>query len=264
MNRPILGLVLALVATAAQAQGPAQRLVFVGCPMLRNTPPVPCWLGRAGGQLYYLGPQGDLGAAFYPPQFNHQMLVEATLSDAPSQCGAIVLKDVHASVLPDLDPTCNVILPAEGLSESDKIRGPGPSGARGESPEVARRPPAPAPFSSPFTVKTFVAPFDADTDRLWREAQTAVNEAARYAKAAKASAIEVTGYRAAIRLSDGKTFVEHAGLSEARAKAVAENLRTLDLPTATTLKVVWIDKPAPATGTARDAEARRVVISVKP
>jgi hypothetical protein len=30
------------------------------------------------------------------------------------------------------------------------------------------------------------------------------------------------------------------------------------------VKVSWVDKPAPATGTAKDAAARRVVIAVQP
>lgn len=258
MKRSLLATLLSLTAVAAQAQAPAQRIAFIGCPLMRNTPPVPCWLGRFQDRLYYLGPQGDLNAAFYPPQFNHRMLVEGTVTNAPMQCGGLVLKDVKVSVLPDLDPTCNVILPAEGWTESDKIRAPGPSGHKGEPPEGPRLRAEPAPFSAPFTAKTFTAPFDADTERLWREAQGTVSEAARYAQAAKARTITVTGYRAAIRLSDGTTFTERTGLAEDRAKAVEQSLRNLPLPAGAQLKVAWVDKPASG------SQARRVTIAVAP
>ena len=107
MKRPALAAALALCAvTASAAQTPGQRLVFVGCPILRNTEPVPCWLGAYKDQLYYLGPQGDLGAEFYPPQFNHRMLVEGVVS-SEHKCGGAVLTRVRASVLPDIDPTCH-------------------------------------------------------------------------------------------------------------------------------------------------------------
>ncbi len=265
MMRSALSLLLAFSAVSASAQEAAQRLVFVGCPILRNTDPIPCWMGDYAGELYYLGPQGDLTADFYPPQFNHKMLVEGTVANAPRFCGGIVLKDVKVSVLPDLDPTCNITLPAQGYAERDDIRGSGPSGVRGTPPEPPRpRPAAPPPPPPPYGAKDFVATFDADTDRMWRQAQTAVTEAASYANLSHARTVEVTGYRAAIRLSDGKDFVERDVVAEERAKTVAEGLRTIGLPAATKITVNWEAKPTPASGTPKDATDRRVVIAVKP
>ncbi|CAN5228869.1 hypothetical protein BH11PSE2_BH11PSE2_22280 [soil metagenome] len=265
MIRPALAAVLVLCAAAASAQTPEQRRVFVGCPILRNTSPVPCWLGEDAGELYYLGPQGDLGAAFYPPQFNHKMLVEGVVT-SERKCGAIVLKNVKTSVLPDLEPTCNITLPAQGYSESTEIRGPGPSGKRGEPAETRPRPPPPsAPaLTPPYAARDFTATFDADTERMWRQAQSAVTEAARYITATKAQAVTVTGYRAAIRLSNGSDFVERDSVGPARAKTVADALRNIGLPAGTKLTVKSEPAPIPSTGAAKDADSRKVVISVSP
>ena len=264
MIRPTALLALLLCATTAQAQTP-ERLVFVGCPILRNTKPVPCWMGEAAGQLYYLGPQGDLQAAFYPPQFNHQMLVEATIDKGQTFCGGIVLKNVHASVLPQIDQTCNVTLPAQGYEEHSDVRGSGPSGVRdAPPPPPLPRPAPPEAPKPPFAARTYAVPFDADATRLWREAQTAITAAARYAAAAKASSIEVVGYRAAIRLSNGKDYVERKDLDQDRASVVATALKTLGLPDGVKLIVRWENKPLAGTGTAKDAENRRVIIVVKP
>jgi outer membrane protein OmpA-like peptidoglycan-associated protein len=265
LNRTAIA-VLAIVACAAtaSAQSEGRRIAFVSCPVLRNTEPVPCWLGAYKGELYYLGPQGDLQADFYPPQFNHRMLVEGELTNE-RYCGGIVVRKARASVLPDIDPACNVILPAMGYKEREDLRGPGPSGHRGGPPEPPRpRPPTAAPFTAPFTPREFVAGFDADGARLWREAQAAVNEAARYVRASGARRVTVTGHRAAIRLMDGDDYVERETLAEERARAVAEALRTVGLPPDTKVEVRWNARPRPATGTAGDAEARRVVIVVSP
>ncbi|HWW21594.1 MAG TPA: hypothetical protein VNZ06_12360, partial [Steroidobacteraceae bacterium] len=91
---------LALLASClAAAADPGREIVFVGCPILRNTE-LPCWLGESGGELYYLGAQGDLTSQFYPPQFDHRMLVEGIVSDEARICGGRVLKPVKVSVLP--------------------------------------------------------------------------------------------------------------------------------------------------------------------
>lgn len=260
-----LGLGLALAggvsATAARA---AERKVFVGCPILRNTA-LPCWMGKDGDQLYYLGPQGDLQAEFYPPQFQHRMLVEGEVADTPKICGGVVLKNVTASVLPEVDESCNVTLPAEGYPDPPAHRGPGPSGVRGgKEPEERPRRPVAETLKPPFAPTDFVATFDADSDRKWRSASQEISAAARFAQASNAARVEVSGYRAAIRLSNGRDFVENEAIAEARARTAEEALRVLGLPATTKLTVNWTRKLTPSTGTSADAAARKVVIRVTP
>lgn len=258
----LLAWLLPLAALSAPRAG--EEIVFVGCPIMRGTN-VPCWLGQSRGELYYLGAQGDLTADFYPPQLGHRMLVEAVVADAPPVCGGIALQSVKVSVLPEPDITCNSILPAQGYSDPPHIRGPGPSGARGGTPPAPPAPrPAPAPFQPPFTVRSYEVRFNADSERLWQPAQSAISEAARYADAAGARSVEVTGYRAAMMLSDGTQYVEADGLEQRRAEAVAVGLRTIGLPQQTRLEVHWRSRAVPARGIAAIDTARVVRIIVRP
>ena len=93
MIRSATALLALFAAGSASAEAASQTRIFVGCPVLRNTT-LPCWMGISAGELYYLGPQGDLGADFYPPEFEHRMLVEGTVSNEPKICGGVVLKPV--------------------------------------------------------------------------------------------------------------------------------------------------------------------------
>jgi outer membrane protein OmpA-like peptidoglycan-associated protein len=237
------------------------QIAFVGCPLLRNTN-LPCWLGESRGELYYLGPQGDLTAHFYPPEFDHQMLVEGVVTDQRI-CGGLVLKPVKVSILPEVDVTCNVMLPAMGYPDPPHERGPGPSGARGVAPAPTPRP-TPVVYTAPFKSQTFDAPFDAGNVRPWGPALSAIQNAARYANAAKATNIHITGYRAAFRLTDGGEWTEPAGLAEQRAKVVEQALRSLDLPSGIRLSVDWHERPVHASGMEADAAARKVSIVVSP
>jgi outer membrane protein OmpA-like peptidoglycan-associated protein len=256
-----LTLALAMLTTAVATADSARDIVFVGCPILRNTE-LPCWLGESGGELYYLGAQGDLTSDFYPPQFDHRMLVEGIVTDARI-CGGVVLKPVKVSVLPEVDQTCNVTLPAMAYSDPPHERGPGPSGARGVAPTPPARP-TPVAYKPPFTTQTFNVAFDADGQRLWAAAQSAIQNAAHYATAAGASTIHVTGYRAAIRLSDGHEYVEQPWLAERRARVVEQALRTLDLPARAKLIVDWRSNPVASQGIEADARTRHVSIVVSP
>lgn len=259
---------LAVLGLGAMAAGTAEaaekKIAFVACPIVRNTT-LPCWMAASQGVLYYLGPQGDLGADFYPPQLGRRTLVEATVTDAPQICGGVVLKDVTASVLPIQDVSCNTILPAEGYPDPPNNRGSGPSGERGGEPPPQRPPPPPpAPPAPPFKPKTFTATFNADTSRLWRPAQAAVRDAARYAVAAKAKTVKVVGYRATMKLSDGGAFVEDADIGQERAEVVAETLGIFGVPKTTKFEVSWKTAPTPSKGVGEDQPARRVEITVLP
>jgi len=84
------------------------------------------------------------------------------------------------------------------------------------------------------------------------------------ATAAGASTIHVTGYRAAIRLSDGHEYVEQPWLAERRARVVEQALRTLDLPARAKLIVDWRSNPVASQGIEADARTRHVSIVVSP
>ena len=64
---------LSLLATAIAV---AQERSFIACPIVRDTKTVPCFLAEYEGELYYLGIQQDITAAFHPPQLKHEVLVE--------------------------------------------------------------------------------------------------------------------------------------------------------------------------------------------
>jgi hypothetical protein len=255
--------VLALVAMAGPAHSqtrrpPADRRNFVTCPVVRDTKTVPCWLAEFQGELYFLGIQTDTSADWYPPQLGHEVLVEGVVSSGPRVCGGIPLKPVATSVMPELNPACGTMLPAEpGIEAPHAERGPGPSSERragGTSPQT------PAPPSPPFAARTFVIPFDFDSNIMLLRVTRRMEQAVRYAKAIGPARIEVTGYRGATLLSDGRTIVESAPIAERRAAKLGAILRGLGMPS---VVVKWKTSPEPADGV-KDAERRRATVIVTP
>jgi len=211
---------LAETAKPADAGKQTKRANFVACPLVRNTY-VPCWLAQKDGELYYLGPQGDLGAPFHPPQLKHRALVEGVVSDEPRICGGIVLKPVRVSVLPEIDESCNTILPADGYPDPPHHRTPGPSNSeREERPrparDVADAPLAPRNFDVPFA-------FDVGQHLYSRDSQI-VSNAARHAAAAKASKVEIIGYRGGALLSNGERLMEREDVGSLRAEMIRNML----------------------------------------
>ena len=166
-----------VLAEDANGSTAKARANFVACPMVRNTY-VPCWVAQNKGELYYLGPQGDLGAPFHPPQLKHRALIEGVVSDEPRICGGLVLKPVNVSVLPEIDESCNTILPADGYPDPPHHRTPGPSNSeREERPRPARE-----ALAAPFETKTFDVPFAFDVGQhLYSRDSQVVGNAARYA-----------------------------------------------------------------------------------
>ena len=61
---------------------------FVVCPEIRDTKTSPCWLAEYSGETYFLGIQGGVAEDFYPPQLEHQVLVEGEVvaGPRPSAC----------------------------------------------------------------------------------------------------------------------------------------------------------------------------------
>jgi hypothetical protein len=255
----ILGAALAVFATDESAGTPNGQKTFVSCPIVRDTKTVPCWLAEFEGETYYLGIQQDQAAAFQPPQLEHQVLVEGSVKAGPRICGGVVLDPVRISVLPELDQACRTILPAiDEYTVPFAVRGPGPNVP---STRAAGRPPIPAPPQPPFAVREFTLYYDFNAERAGRSARI-ITDAMTYAKAAHARSVEITGYRAAVRLSNGTDLVEYPWIAEHRAQIMAQTLREIGVPQAA-ISANWKDEPE--TGTGMDAyRKRRLTIRITP
>ena len=108
-----MGVLIAGWLTAVSVGAAQQQRNFVSCPIVRDTASVPCWLAEYDGELYFLTLQTDVSAPVTPPWLGHRVLVEGTVSTEPRICGGIVLEPVVLSVMPELDASCNTLLPAE-------------------------------------------------------------------------------------------------------------------------------------------------------
>jgi outer membrane protein OmpA-like peptidoglycan-associated protein len=247
-------------AVAADQPAPGARRNFVACPIVRDTKTVPCWLAEYEGEMYFLGIQVDTGAEFFPPQLLHEALVEGTVASGPRVCGGIPLNPVKVSVLPEINRSCNTMLPAEPSIEAPPApRGPGPSNPRNRLVLEREKPPAPVP---PYQAKEFTLYYDFDSDYLPSRMSRIVEEAEAYAKAIHASRVEVMSYRGSTLLSNGKSFVESPRIAELRAQQLGQTLRTLGIP-ADTISVQWKSEPEPGDGVS-DPAKRRTTILVKP
>jgi hypothetical protein len=256
MPLPTLGAATAIAVMVCSTAAEARALAFVACPIVQDTPSVPCWIVEHGGETYYLGIQSDVSAPFNPPSLGHKVLVEGEAKATGERiCGGRVIEPVTVSVMPELSPECDelrVVRPGLELP-FEPPRPPGPSMGR-----LAFSPPPPAPPPQPpFSAKTFVVPYEFEGMVNFKTPQ-ALEPMLAYARAIGASRIEITGYRGATRMSDGSVLVEHEGIATARAGEIVEMLRGAGL-----------DKPQYAvTASERPAvggpDLRRVVITVVP
>ena len=226
---------------------PANRRNFVACPIVRDTKTLPCWLAEYEGELYFLGLQGSSASEFYPPQLNHEALIEGTVADEPRICGGIPLRPVRVSVMQELNRACNTLLPAEDGMEA-------PAAPARRFTESMRQP------GTDTTQREFVIPFDFDSDYLTFHTTRIVGEAARIAKAVKALKIEVSGYRSTTLLSNGQKLIEKASIAEMRAQKVREILTGLGL-LANSVIVNFKAEPESCDGV-KDADNRRVTIKI--
>jgi outer membrane protein OmpA-like peptidoglycan-associated protein len=96
------------------------------------------------------------------------------------------------------------------------------------------------------------------------DAQNAIEAAAHYADAAGARRIDITGYRAVTRLSNGQNYIERADMAKRRAGAVEQALRTLGLPAKTKLMIHWRESAVPSSALQAGPDGRRVSLSVVP
>lgn len=236
--------VLTLSLLPAQ-QLPVTRRNFVACPIVRDTKTSPCWLAEYKGELYFLGIQGGVAQDFYPPQLEHQVLVEGIVATGPKVCGGIPMQQVKLSVLPEIDQSCNSMLPAE-----DAIEAPGRS----------TRTPGESWFKAEGAKTTIY--FDFDNDFLSLHSSGALMKVVADFKKGPAASVAVTGYRAATRLSSGSVMTEKTAIAKARSTKVAESLIGLGIP-ASAVKVqpeVALLKPDGG----NDAWNRRVIVEIRP
>jgi hypothetical protein len=262
-NRVTCAVVVLVVAVSqAAAQAPVRRN-FVACPVVQDTKTVPCWMSEYDGELYYLGIQTDISAEFHPPYLGHKVLVEGTVSNEPRICGGIVLKPVRVSPLPELDGSCNTILPAvDQYTVPFAPRPPGPSGGR-----LAFQDPPPATTSAPAKAapatgpKEFALQYDFNMPVMGRHAAV-LSQIVEYAKAVGARRLRVTASRGSTLLSDGRVMAEDAGIAAARAKEVVELLRGAGL-TQPAIDVEAQREPERATGV-DDWRSRRTTVRVEP
>lgn len=257
MKRALFVAASALLAhSTALAQ--EQKLAFVSCPIVRDTPTVPCWLSEFNGETYYLGIQTDVSADFFPPSLGNKVLVEGERTNDARICGGIPLKNVTVSVLPERAESCNALLAADeryGLN-FEPPRGPGPSAGR-LAFAAAPNAPRPAPPKPPFKPQTFVINYDFDGTIGFKHPRF-VRPAMTYAELSKARSISIVGYRAAVALSDGTVLSEREGLGEIRAREVADLLRGAGL-TSPKYEVTWVDVPEVGA-----PDRRRVTVTVNP
>ncbi|MFN7928064.1 MAG: hypothetical protein U0Y68_08970 [Blastocatellia bacterium] len=228
---------------------PANRRNFVVCPIVRDTKTLPCWLAEYEGELYFLGLQGSSASEFYPPQLNHEVLVEGTVTNEPRICGGIPLKPVRISVITELNRGCNTILPAEEGMDA-------PAASARRFTDAMRQ------AGTDTTQRDFTVPFDFDSDYLTLHTTKIAGEAARVAKAVKAMKVEVQGYRATTWLSNGSKFAEAEAIAAKRAKKIGEILTGLGLASSS-VSVTWKTEPEQCDGVT-DADKRRVTIKIIP
>lgn len=248
----------ALLPARVQAQ---TRVNFVSCPIVRDTATVPCWLTEHEGELYYMGIQTDVSAEFQPPYLGHRVLVEATVADRERRiCGGIVLEPITISVMPELDGSCNTILPAESRYTIDfNPRPPGPSAGRlAFDPPAGATPPAPAAVET--GPRTFHLYFDVDRGIAFRHPAQLL-EIRNYAEAITASRITLHATRGSTLLSDGGLVTETEGIAQRRIEQVAHLLRGIGVQA--DIRTSFSSRPVPADGV-DDWMSRTVEVHVEP
>lgn len=248
------------LVSVAYAEPPAigEHISFVSCPVVRDTRSVPCWLSEHGGDTYYLTIQSDVSAEVQPPMLGHQVLVEGIVSGEPAICGGIVLEEVRLSVMPELDGSCNTMLPAEDRYVIDfNPRPPGPSTGRLAFAQAPAASEAPLPPTGPQSIDMH---FDFDKGVSFRH-PAVLQQILILARQIGAGSMKITGIRGAHLLSDGTLLAESAGVGRRRAEEIAGLLQGAGLAVPT--EVTWTDGIAEADGVA-DWQSRRVTVELQP
>lgn len=250
MNIRLGGLALAALASLGAAHGENAHVSFVTCPIFRDGDRQ-CWLAEHGGRTYYIGRVGQA----QPPELLHKVLVEGKIAEGELSCGAIVVEPVTLSVLPEVDYSCNTVLPDNGEAPNEPSIFDIPA-------EVQLRIGSPQPDpQGPFADKVVSVTFGHGSTFLHQISQRTVEQAFRYARAGSAIAIEIIGQAADTRLDNGQTMTEPARLAEQRVRMVEDALVRLGWDR-TKLKVDWRKQVAAGDGV-EDAARRNVQITIR-
>jgi len=245
-----------MLCTLTYAQEQGQRVQFVACPIVRDTATVPCWLTRYDDTLYYMGIQSDVSADFQPPLQGHQVLVEGVVG-SEMICGGVVLEDIKVSTMPELDGSCNTMLPAEERYVIEVYpRPPGPSGGR-----LAFQANIDPPVLEPSVgQKTFTLYFDFDKGVTFRQPRdlTAIMS---YAGEINATRVEIQAYYARHQLSVGQALDENPAVARRRAEQLAELLQGAGLEAE--FSVNWSTTPRTGNGV-EDWRGRSAEVTVIP
>jgi hypothetical protein len=225
---------------------------------VRDTATVPCWLTEYQGETYFLTLQTDVSAPVNPPWLGHQVLVEGVVSDEPSICGGRVLKPLTLSVLPELDRSCNTVLPAEDRYNLtfEPPRPPGPSRGRLAFGDPTPRNAAPGEEGAN---RAFTLRYEFDGMVVFRHAQI-LQQILDAARAGYAAEVKVTGYRSASRLTNGTVMKERENIDRQRAEQVRELLKGAGL-TDVKYTLEWKDLAQKPNGV-DDAANRRADVAV--
>ena len=105
---------LPLVASLAAAARRANRRNFVACPIVRDTATLPCWLAEYDGELYYLGTQGSSVVGVLSAAARARGAGRGHGRRRARACAAACRsRRSTVSVMPEINPACNTVLPAE-------------------------------------------------------------------------------------------------------------------------------------------------------
>jgi hypothetical protein len=238
----------ALAQTAADR--PGRPISFVACPQFRDTARQ-CWLAESAGKVYYIGAFG-IGT---PPQLLHRVLVEGVAHDDESSCGAISIDPVHISPLPELDYSCDTVLPDNGTA-------PREGSIFDLPPDVLARNGSDLPPPPPLSAnRSFSVVFDFDRAVLNLANQAKVEMIARAVMASPVHRVIVTGRAGRSRLSDGSTMREAPQIAAQRADAVSNALIAIGVTRGIVekraIETTAIDAPVP------DVDSRAVTVEVE-
>jgi len=243
-----------LASTNALAQNLAasssgRPVSFVACPEFRNTARQ-CWLAESGGKTYYIG-AFRIGT---PPQLLHKVLVEGVAHDDQTSCGAINIDPVQISPMPELDFSCDAVLPDNGTAPRE--------GSLFDLPaEVLARNGGDVPTPPPLTQNmAFAVTLDFDRAVLNLVNQAKIELIARTIMASPVARVIVTGHAGGSRLDDGSIIREAPEVAARRMMVVRDALIAIGVPQ-NILEARTVDRP-PEGSSVLGPESREVTVDV--
>ena len=264
---------LGLCATAVASD---RDVSFVTCPIARDAGPDAdvCFVADFQGSYIALENPNDWGT----PELQHRVLVEGIIREEPGTCGALKFEG-RASVLPELAPECATMLPYDGSFKgvAGGVFNRGSPAQKAYAQALAERiatdpaasiepaildPPVASPPTPPFLQRQLVIMYPFESTRGSGPDMARLHELSDYAQLSKASRVDIAGYRAVSKLSDGSSMIERQELARLRAQLVAAVMTRLGVD-ARILSTRWESDAIPGTGHA-DWRNRKVEITVTP